>query len=378
MIIHVVRPGESIFSIARTYGVTHSAVVAASQPPNPNRLVPGQTLLIPVRAVENRPEIEINAYIEPKGTQEDANIVDEVAEGLTYLTIFSYQVRSDGSITTPEDEIALNAAKRNRIAPILALTNFSAGKFQSDVGRMVLRNLEIQNRIINQVLSIATQKGYRGINIDFEYIYPEDRESYIQFLRNLVNKAKANGLLVVTALAPKRSATQKGLLYEAHDYAAHGQIVDFSILMTYEYGWSGGPPMAVAPPNQVRQVLEYAVSVMPRNKIMMGMPLYGYDWTLPYVPGGAWAKRVSTQQAYILAAEKGGSIQYDQSSQSPYFHYREAGKYHVVWFEDARSMQAKFNLIKEFRLRGGSYWELGSEFPQNWTLLMSMFRIKKL
>jgi spore germination protein len=378
MIIHVVRPGESLFSIARSYGVTPSAVVAASQPPNPNRLVPGQTLLIPVQAVENRPEIEINAYIEPKGTQEDANIVDQVAEGLTYLTIFSYQVQADGSITTPKDEIALNVAKRNRIAPILALTNFSAGRFQSDVGRMVLRNLEIQNRIINQVLSIATQKGYRGINIDFEYIYPDDRESYNQFLRNLVDKAKPNGLLVVTALAPKRSATQKGLLYEAHDYSAHGQIVDFSILMTYEYGWSGGPPMAVAPPNQIRGVLEYAVSVMPRNKIMMGLPLYGYDWTLPYVPGGAWAKRVSTQQAYIIAAEKGSRVQFDQLSQSPNFHYRDAGKSHVIWFEDARSMQAKFNLIKEFQLRGGSYWELGSEFPQNWTLLTSMFRIKKL
>ncbi|MDB5083853.1 MAG: spore gernimation protein [Bacilli bacterium] len=378
MIIHVVKAGETLASIARMYRVTPAEIVQVSQPPDPNQLVPGQTLLIPIQPQTNRPTIEINAYLEPAGTQADIDNVSPAASQLTYLAIFSYQVQSDGSLTRPNDDTALSFARRSRIAPMLAVTNFSAGKFQSDVARTILRNVDIQNRMINELFTIMSQKGYRGINIDFEYIYPDDRESYNQFLRNLVAKAKPRGFFVATALAPKRSATQTGLLYEAHDYAAHGQIVDFAILMTYEYGWSGGPPMAVAPPNQVRQVLQYAVSVMPRNKIMMGMPLYGYDWTLPYVKGGQWAKRVSTQQAYLLAAAHGSTIQFDSNSQSPYFHYQEAGKSHVVWFEDARSMDAKFNLIKEFQLRGGSYWELGSPFPQNWALLSDRFTIKKI
>ena len=104
-----------------------------------------------------------------------------------------------------------------------------------------------------------------------------------------------------TALAPKTSATQQGKWYEAHDYRAHGQIADFVVIMTYEWGYSGGPAMAVSPIDQVRKVLEYAITEMPPNKIMMGQNLYGYDWTLPFVQGTV-AKAVSPQQAIELAA----------------------------------------------------------------------------
>ncbi len=89
------------------------------------------------------------------------------------------------------------------------------------------------------------------------------------------------GYVVATALAPKVSAEQKGTLYVAHDYPVHGQLADFVIIMTYEWGYIYGPAMAVAPVDQVRRVLDYAVSAMPAGKILMGMPNYGYDWTLP-------------------------------------------------------------------------------------------------
>jgi spore germination protein len=378
VLIHVVHRGETIYSIARAYGVSSASIIEVSQPPHPDRLVPGQTLLIPIRPETHRPVIEINAYHEPQGTESDTSAIGEAGDRLTYLSVFSYQVKADGSLTSPRDEIALREARRYRAAPILVLTNFSAGKFSSDIAHTVLRTSSIQNKVIDEALSIMRSKGYHGINIDFEYIYPEDREHYNQFLRNLSARVKPEGLLLFTALAPKTSATQQGLLYEAHDYPAHGQIADFSVLMTYEYGWSGGPPMAVAPPARVRQVLQYATSVMPRHKIMMGMPLYGYDWTLPYIHGGQWARRVSTQEAYTIAWNHGVPVMFDQQSQSPFLHYSVSGTNHVVWFEDARSMRAKFNLIKEFDLRGGSYWVLGSPFPQNWSLLGSTFRISKI
>jgi spore germination protein len=378
VLIHVVHRGETIYSIAHAYGVSSASIIQVSQPPHPDRLVPGQTLLIPIRPETQRPVIEINAYHEPKGTESDTSAIGEAGDRLTYLSVFSYQVKADGSLTSPNDEIALREARRYRAAPILVLTNFAAGKFSSDIAHTVLRTSSIQNKVIDEALSIMRSKGYRGINIDFEYVFPDDREPYNQFLRNLSARVKPEGLLLFTALAPKTSSSQQGLLYEAHDYAAHGQIADFCVLMTYEYGWSGGPPMAVAPPNRVRQVLQYATSVMPRHKIMMGMPLYGYDWALPYIHGGPMARRVSTQEAYTIAWNHGVPVMYDQQSQSPFLHYSVSGTNHVVWFEDARSMRAKFNLIKEFDLRGGSYWVLGSPFPQNWSLLASTFRISKI
>jgi spore germination protein len=136
--------------------------------------------------------------------------------------------------------------------------------------------------------------------------------------------------------------------------------------------------MPVSPIGPVREVIEYALTEMPASKIMMGQNLYGYDWTLPYEPGGEFARALSPQAAIELAKEENVAIQYDYKAQAPFFRYwDDAGSEHIVWFEDARSIQAKFNLIKELDLRGISYWKLGLPFPQNWLLLEDNFKIKK-
>ncbi|TCI58149.1 spore gernimation protein, partial [Exiguobacterium sp. SH3S2] len=145
----------------------------------------------------------------------------------------------------------------------------------------------------------------------------------------------------------------------------------------YEWGYSGGPAQAVSPIGPVREVLEYAVSEMPSSQIMMGQNLYGYDWTLPFVQGTT-ARALSPQQAIELAAENNVPIRYNTKSQAPLFNYTDTdGKRHEVWFEDARSIQAKFDLMKELNLRGMSYWKLGLSFPQNWLLITDNFNVTK-
>ncbi|MER2058434.1 MAG: glycosyl hydrolase family 18 protein, partial [Niallia sp.] len=206
---------------------------------------------------------------------------------------------------------------------------------------------------------------------------PVDREAYNSFLRKAKNRFSQEGWLLSTALAPKTSANQKGKWYEGHDYRAHGEIVDFVVIMTYEWGYSGGPAMAVSPIGPVRDVLQYAVTEIPSSKIMMGQNLYGYDWTLPFVEGSV-ARALSPQAAIQLAADNNVAILYDQKAQAPYFKYTDSeGKLHEVWFEDARSIQAKFNLIKNLNLRGISYWKLGLSFPQNWLLILDNFQVTK-
>ena len=125
----------------------------------------------------------------------------------------------------------------------------------------------------------------------------------INFYEKQRHALNSEGWFISTALAPKTSATQQGKWYEAHDYSAHGEIVDFVVIMTYEWGYSGGPAMAVSPIGPVRNVFEYAISEMPASKIMMGQNLYGYDWTLPFVQGTI-AKAVSPQQAIELSSCK--------------------------------------------------------------------------
>lgn len=136
--------------------------------------------------------------------------------------------------------------------------------------------------------------------------------------------------------------------------------------------------MAVSPLPQVRKVLDYAVTRIPREKIMVGAPLYGYDWTLPYRKGGPPAKRIAPQAAAELARKTGAEIRYNNRDQAPYFYYRDKqGKKHVVWFENSQSAQARFDLIKEYRVRGVGYWVLGEPFPDQWSLLRDNFKIKK-
>jgi spore germination protein len=231
--------------------------------------------------------------------------------------------------------------------------------------------------LLSNVITTMKSKRYQGLNIDFENVSPGDREAYNQFLQRAADRLHREGYFVSSSLAPKTSAGQKGLLYEAHDYPAHGRILDFVVLMTYEWGYRKGPPQAISPINQIRQVLNYAVTAIPRNKIFMGFQVYARDWVIPHVEGRE-AETFDMQEAIRRAVQYGATIRYDRTAQAPYFRYTDRqGRRHEVWFEDARSAQAKFNLIKEYRLRGVSYWVLGYPFPENWSLLADNFRIRK-
>ncbi|HYK73030.1 MAG TPA: glycosyl hydrolase family 18 protein, partial [Pseudoneobacillus sp.] len=301
----------------------------------------------------------------------------EAGPYLTYLAPFSFQALRDGTLKEPLLNNFPSIARSNRNVLMMVITNQENDQFSAELGNIILNNIEIQDKFLNNIVSTAKKYGFRDIHFDFEHLRPVDREAYTRFLRKAKARFKQEGWFLSTALAPKTSATQKGEWYEAHDYKAHGEIVDFVVIMTYEWGYSGGPAMAVSPIGPVRQVLEYAISEIPSNKILMGQNLYGYDWTLPFVKGTV-AKAVSPQQAIQLAARYNVPIQYDNEAQAPFFHYTDTeGKRHEVWFEDARSIQAKFDLIKELRLRGMSYWKLGLSFPQNLLLIVDNFNVTK-
>ncbi len=372
--MHTVQSGDTLFKIAQMYNISLADLTKANpQITNPFNLQIGSVVYIPQL---NKPEIEVNGYA-------FVNISDEVLEktlpSLTYLSIFSYEVLPDGELVSFRGDVPLiEKARAQNVAPMMVVTNIEQNStFSSELARQVLSNEIVQANLINNIVAILQQKNYYGVNVDFEYLYPEDRELYNTFLRNLSNVIKPLGYALTTAVAPKTSADQQGILYEAHDYRAHGEIVDRVILMTYEWGYTYGPPMAVAPANQVKRVLEYAVTEIPSNKILMGMPNYGYDWNIPFVEGTA-ATAITNTGAVDLARRVGSFIQFDELQKAPYFNYFTPGQEHIVWFEDARSTQARLEFIKQFNLAGVSYWTINQYFPQNWLVLNSMFNIKKL
>ncbi|RKD25675.1 spore gernimation protein [Ammoniphilus oxalaticus] len=375
---YIVQPGDSLFLIGRRFGIHPRQLAIANQIALTASLAVGQRLLIPKRPKRS---IEVNAYVEPRGmavSEGLQNSASEAAPHLTYLAPFSFQIRRDGSLQAPPLDNLRQIAEEQNVTLMMVITNQENDQFSPELAHLVLTNQQVQDRLLNTITETARRLGFRDIHFDIERLYEYDRESYNQFLRRAADLFHRQGWLISTALAPKTSAGQTGEWYTAHDYAAHGRIVDFSIIMTYEWGWSGGPPMPVSPIGPVEQVLRYALSEMPANKVMMGQNLYGYDWTLPYQPGGAFARALSPQAAIRLAREQQAAIEYDEQAQAPHFtYYDEESKQHQVWFEDARSIQAKFDLVKRLGLRGISYWKLGLSFPQNWLLLEDNFTIAK-
>ncbi|PAB57841.1 LysM peptidoglycan-binding domain-containing protein [Anaeromicrobium sediminis] len=370
---HYVKTGERAWEIAKRYGVPLEALLKVNHIEDPRSIYPGMVLIIPRK---QKPPMDVNAYIYNLD-KEAIPIVREDGKYLTYLSPFAYLIKEDGSLQPIKDVPAIKTAYEENVVPMMSITNFTSTEKGENVANIILNSNEIQEKLLTNIINIMKEKGYQGLNVDFENVLPKDREPYNKFMQRTVDRLHPEGFFVSSALAPKVSAEQPGLLYEAHDYEAHGRIADFVVLMTYEWGARVGPPQAISPLNQIKRVLDYAVTVIPKEKIYFGFQIYARDWLLPHKKGQE-ARTFSPQEAILQAAKYGATIKYDPVAQSPYYRYRdEQGRMHEVWFEDARSAQAKFDTVKDYGLSGISYWVLGYPFPQNWVLLEDNFNIRK-
>ena len=138
--------------------------------------------------------------------------------------------------------------------------------------------------------------------------------------------------------------------------------------------------MAVAPLPSVRRVVEYGLTRVSPSKIFLGIPTYGYDWTLPYVKdSGVGAPSLSPVEAIDIARRYRADIRFDETAKAPWFIYTDDdGRLHEVWFEDVRSIGYKLNLAEEFDLFGLGYWNSMRDFPQNWVYLNANYNIENL
>lgn len=426
MEIYTVQPGDTVAAIARRYGVSPSRIISDNAITDPNAMAVGRALIIlipeqtytvqpgdslysiasrfgttPLELLQNNPQLLSNAYLQPGQTivirfteRKEREIFlngyayptirrDVLRRALPYLTtltIFGYGFTESGGLIGIDDESLIRAAYEFRVAPVMLLSSITEdGGFSGERASRLFRDKNLQTTVLDQILSVMERKGYMGLDIDFEYIDPEDGTYFRDFLRYATQRMHEAGYFVNTDLAPKTSASQAGLLYESHNYADLGALSDTVLLMTYEWGYTYGPPMAVAPLDKVRQVVEYGVSEIPVDKILLGLPNYGYDWILPFERGVTRATAIGNQYAVEIAERYGVAIQFDEKAQSPYFEYRDRqGLNHIVWFEDVRSIGGKFDLIDEFSLLGGGYWNIMRPFAQNWALAAARYNIRKI
>ena len=372
------KAGDTVGGIAASFGVPAESVIYVNQLSFPDALAIGQALLIPTRgASSDVPAARVNGYAYP---YIDDWTLRQTLPYLTELSVFSYGFTTEGTLIPPalDDAWMIEAAYAYGTLPILTLTPFGEdGQFNNYLIHRVVQSKEAAADLVTELTEAVLAKGYAGVDIDFEYILTEDRDAFTSFVWQVADAMRRIGKQTSVALAPKQSADQKGLLYEGKDYRGLGEAADYVLLMTYEWGYTYSPPMAVAPIFQVRKVVDYAVTEIPREKIRLGIPNYGYDWPLPFEQGVTKARTIGNVEAVQIAVSKGAEILFDDRAMSPYFTYVEDGVSHEVWFEDVRSMQAKFDLMKEYGLNGAGYWQIMRLFRANWLLLSGQFEIVK-
>ncbi|MDE6434870.1 MAG: LysM peptidoglycan-binding domain-containing protein [Lachnospiraceae bacterium] len=362
--VYTVQNGDTLASIAEQFGISVLQLTRNNSfLLNEDFLLPGRQLVIQYTEQTKR-EIDIfgyaYAYIREDILAESCLYIDE-------LLPFSYGYNLDGTLIPMNDERLLNAASLFGNRKRMVLTPLDRNeRFNNQLVVALVTDENMKQILIDNVISTMQTKGYQALDIDFEFIPGQYRTQYVAFIAEIRQRLNELGYQVSVAVPPKVSDDQPGLLYEGIDYQAIGEAADTVFLMTYEWGYKYGPPMAVAPIPSVRRVLDYAVSVIPREKIDMGIPNYAYDWPLPYVRNETVAETIGNLQAVQRAAEYGAEILYDEAAKAPYYYYTRDGISHVVWFEDVRSIMEKYNLIAEYGFRGGGYWNLMREFRQNW------------
>lgn len=228
---YILDEGQTLFSISQEYGVPLDELIKANPGLNPLNLRPGDTVMIPVARLEKRRPILVNGYAYPSI---NTNSLNCVLPFLTFLSPFSYKLTPTAELVSPDDSDLIFRAQRSAVMPIMVVTNIFDEGFSTEVLSVILASEELQERLIGNILSELTGKNYYGVNMDIEYIAPDDRERYNAFLERLTERLHNEGFVVMSALAPKISADQPGVLYEAHDYAEQGRIADYIIIMTYE------------------------------------------------------------------------------------------------------------------------------------------------
>jgi spore germination protein len=380
MTIYTVQIGDTLQQIAQAFGVTVQDIAEVNGLDPNDTLIVGMALVIPTGPLpEPRYTIETLGYYNPYADPNSPALIDELGPYLTYLGLFEFPVTETGEIIGTPDPQVLEAGIRNNVAVLPVLTNITEEGFDPDIMRSIISNPEYTDNLINNTLAILEQYNLIGVVIDFENLYPEDRDLFTNFIASLSERLHNEDKILVLNLAAKWEEWADKPWVGFLDYNALGPLIDIAAIMTYEWGYREGPPQPTAPLPYVRAVLDYAIAnnIFP-DQILLGMTLYGYDWELPDTPENLATTR-RLPQVWDLARRYNSNIIYNEEVDQPFMTYiTDEGVTREVWFENARSHYNKYLLLEEYGLSGVFYWIIDMPFPSTWYMVSNMFNIQKL
>ncbi len=277
-----------------------------------------------------------------------------------------YRIDKDGNlIEMVNTDNATELAKKDGTKSLALVKNLgTSGRFERDIITSILNSEEARKNAIDQIYVMVRDGGYAGVNIDFENIAPADRDNLTLFMKELSERLRPEGYEVSMAVPAKMWDDVNHGWSGAYDYKALANYVDQLMIMTYDQHWGTSRPGPVAGIDWVERAVKYAVSAVPPEKILLGVPGYGYSWEVGTTSGRAVAATAAISR---LEAE-GVPRLWDPVAKVPYFYYDNR----VVYYEDAESIKYKVELAQSYNLGGIVLWRLGYEDPEIWPTIERM------
>ncbi|MFN8515834.1 MAG: glycosyl hydrolase family 18 protein [Chloroflexia bacterium] len=284
-------------------------------------------------------------------------------DALTHVSPYYYELAVNGTIDARNEQPETTAFMRSRGVKILPMIKNAA---TYDAFKALIDTPEKQDKIVAAIVALVVSKNYDGINIDWEGVNAADRPLLTEFMKRLRPQMQAKGKLTTMAVAAKASDVKTGW-GGSYDYVALAPHVDFAVLMAYDYHYQGGKdPGAVAPVGWVRQVAKFAATSFGKEKVILGVPFYGFDWN---VTKGPPARTVKMVDGPPLAQKPGATSGYNATDEANWVRYRENDEDHEAWYEDERSVAAKLAVMTELQLAGFAAWRIGHEGAGAWNAI---------
>ncbi|NPV79917.1 MAG: SH3 domain-containing protein [Firmicutes bacterium] len=374
--------GAKVFALT-THGSWHQVklingqigwVSASLVSPSANGSKPGgmtQEDKTPPEGTNGKPEII--AYFAQNHAGDTAPIISlgHAKSILDGVVMFSYFLDENGNLISSNNDQVVRQLRSNGIETYALIHNYRSSQFDQGVAHSVLRSEELRLKAIRNIMDILEQGHFDGINVDLENVHPGDRSYYTRFIQELSTVLRPRGKKVTISVPAKSRDLPGTAWFGAFDYYSLGKIADKVMIMAYDEHSPVSGPGPVASINWVREVIRYAMTQMPKSKIYLGIPAYGYDWPLYW---GGSVEAVSYRQAVSRAARSGVEPQWDESSASCYYRYSIPAGQHEVWFENGTSLAAKVRLVKQYGLAGIAVWRLGYEEKEFWQIINQELR----
>ncbi len=370
---YIVQAGDTLYSIARNHGQTTRAFVEANPGILERPLVVGEVLQLP-NAPEGHPSIETNGYID--STTDDAMLLD-VLPYFTYLSIFGHRITIDGYLVGTNNTQMIQTARAARVAPMMVVSNTTENGFYSRaLIHAVLTNPAASQRLIDGILSTLQQQDYYGVNLDMEFIAPEDFPLYVRFLQTLSSVLQPydyRRFIVVRIITVLEQQETLSRMLSPGDFM---HLSDRFVIHTNE--WACNARLDLPLMDLAQQAIDYATSLVPGSSIIIGIPNCCFRWSLPYKPNTA-PHFLTAKEAEALSRMTGAYFQMDSQTGASYFQYADTdGITNMVWCPNRCSNQTILSLVRIYHLGGVSYRMVNDFSITDYQSMQAMFDIKKV